>query len=500
MMLQYCLLFLTIIFSSCTSFTRVSVFRNPCTRQAGTTVLWRHLLGTKQRKWSPITTSTHLAAAAAAAGQPPPSLPTNTTTTAAAAADLPIARVVGVFLDLDNIVPMDNDDGDGSGQPYTRASVAAWIRPLKDFCHAVGEVDVMRGYGNTHTQNFRQHAAARGAGRGKEEFNQEWWKHNKNRNNENEDSSLMLFPGAMVQTGYDEEGFLRCGICGAKMKLSKKDLMKGLDVHGKLEKHMRSLHDREQAKRVNLMKSSRKKKKLSEKEMKKFSKYKAAQVGLDRRYINASGKIAKQRKNDLFQILKEERVQCISSKDVDATLIRHASKWITNQRRWINNKGSNSKETMNDNKGSNREETMNDHGDHRVTPRRGGVLVVGSADSDFVPLYERAKASGILVVSANPNEITQTKALINACDVVLIRGKDGQGKDCLVAKAASNRGTKLLLTLESTYYEIPQLDEPDSEVDELSDGEEGEFADDQEYVLDDDELYGFANDYLGGLV
>lgn len=133
------------------------------------------------------------------------------------------------------------------------------------------------------------------------------------------DKTYMPWDGKMAQTGYDSDAILRCGVCGARMKLNKKDRKKGCTEQDKLNNHMRMLHNREQTKRQNWAKQSKKKIiKLSEKDFIKSKKHKAAQVGL-KRLPN----------NDLFRILQESKIRCWSVHDADAKLINRAEKWIS---------------------------------------------------------------------------------------------------------------------------------------------------------------------------
>jgi len=139
----------------------------------------------------------------------------------------------------------------------------------------------------------------------------------------------------IAQTGYDEEGLLRCGVCGSIMKLSKKDRKAGKTLESKLRQHMK-IHDREQNKRKTRMaqgsKGKGKKKKLSAKEMKKFIKYEAAQVGLKRSNMKAtkSGKMKKssRTKNDLFRVIREVGVKVEPADNVDAKLVTAAKQWM----------------------------------------------------------------------------------------------------------------------------------------------------------------------------
>lgn len=316
--------------------------------------------------------------------------------------------LVGIFLDLDNIVP---------DVRHTRLSVASWIRPIKKFANGVGKVDTIRGFGNTPTQTYIPKPKDDEIDDG-DIFFQEYW--SMMYSNDDDD----LFPGAMVQTGYDEDDSLRCGICGARMKLSKKDRQKsGFTVEMKLERHMRQLHDKEQRKRA--IKKQSRKKGLTEKEQIRFEKYKSAQVGLKRRSVNNSGKMMSVKRNDLFRILKEEGVRCTSTDDVDATLIKQAKKYI----------GSKSMASSST--------------DDDLPP----VLVVASADSDFTPLLQYASSRGWTTVTLTM-DAEQTKALVNESDISVVRNNSeasDEDDDPIISLNAEARTTRGVRSLQQAF-------------------------------------------------
>ena len=105
------------------------------------------------------------------------------------------------------------------------------MKPLKEFANGIGRLDIMHGFANTATQTW--HGRKSSDDLDDDEFDQEWLQ-------PTFDDDDHLFPGAMVQTGYDEQGVLRCGVCGAKMKLTKKDRARGWTEFNKLDKHMRT--------------------------------------------------------------------------------------------------------------------------------------------------------------------------------------------------------------------------------------------------------------------
>jgi hypothetical protein len=335
---------------------------------------------------------------------------------------------VGIFIDLDNM-------SDGTF-PIDRLHVAQRIRPLRRFagrCFGDGATTVqIKAYANRPTQTYKNR---RGVVDDLDDddddprLEQEYWEPMFG------DADSDLFPGAMVQTGYDEEGILRCGVCGAKMKLTKKDRARGWSEHDKLNKHMKMLHDREQKKRQNRLTQLKGGKKgkvtqkaqrfLQGKEGQRMQKYKAAQVGLNRGH-----------KNDWFPILKEESVQTFSCDDVDATLIKAARKWVQKQLQRHNESAKCEDEKM------------------RQQPQNllNIVLMVVSEDSDFVRLLEtvsRRRKDGVNFYSACAtwNSAEQTQALVSVTDFVLTVGTtDGKDMDvfALNVVAATARGNKLL--------------------------------------------------------
>ena len=177
------------------------------------------------------------------------------------------------------------------------------------------------------------------------------------------------------------------------MKLTKKDRAAGHTENDKLRKHMKSLHDREQTKRINRMQNSKKKggkkMKLSEKEMIKYKKYQAAQVGLKKAKIKVtkSGQVKKVNappNNDLFTILKEMSGVTVQAKDnVDEAIILRASQWMNKTTKHQNETGQPQFYESNN---------WNGQGCR-------GVLVIYSMDADFVPLLQKAKKKGFVTVS-----------------------------------------------------------------------------------------------------
>ena len=175
---------------------------------------------------------------------------------------------------------------------------------------------------------------------------------------------------------------------------------------------MKSLHDREQTKRINRMQNSKKKggkkMKLSEKEMIKYKKYQAAQVGLRKAKIKVtkSGQVKQVNappNNDLFTILKEMSGNItVQAKDnVDEAIITHASQWMNKITKHQNETGQPFYESNN----------WNGQGCR-------GVLVIYSMDADFVPLLQKAKKKGFVTVSMT-NDVKQTLNLERNCDVVV---------------------------------------------------------------------------------
>ncbi|KAG7353789.1 NYN domain containing protein [Nitzschia inconspicua] len=317
---------------------------------------------------------------------------------------------VGIFIDLDNMSQFISRNE--LLPSVTRLQVAQKIRPLKRLANEFLGAEHLRiaAFANQHTQKFKHKPK-------KEDVDdeaihavdlQEWWEPDYGFDDDD------LFGGAVVQTGYDEKGFLRCGVCGAKMKLTKKDRARGWTEHDKLGKHMRQLHDREQNKRkvrLKQIKGTKKEQKfLQGKEGKRMEKYKSAQVGLNRGPTN-----------DWFQILKEESVQRFSSTDVDADLIKKAKKWLKKQQR---------------------------------TNAEKVILVVVSEDSDFVPLLNfvqkknrESETQQFYSASATWNSSQQTEALRKVSDFVLTCSNPDDGtSDTFDVVALTDRGSGLFHT------------------------------------------------------
>ena len=347
---------------------------------------------------------------------------------------------VGIFVDLDNVAQETK-----ALSTHTRAEAAKFASPLRQFAETAGELRSFQAFANQHTLTYV----------GTEEI-------------ERREQSLAFpgeeaevwdwdaFPGEEAEewdmdaaiSGFDEKGMLRCGVCGARMKLTKKDKKAGRDIHDKLDKHMRELHDREQEKRRTRLnhktKKGRKKPgwaKLSEKEMKQLRKYESAQIGLHRkpalRVKKKGGNDGRQR-TDLYRVLREEKIMVAEALDADKSLVKAASKWMNKTKRHAGGKG------------------------YIVEPLNKfyGCLVVVSEDADFVELMKKARKN-FVVVTATPNSTIddQTTKLLEVSDVVL--GLDAEEDndshiddsielyfDPIVAKALTVRGEKFLEAME----------------------------------------------------
>lgn len=278
-----------------------------------------------------------------------------TATTTSTTRQLPVA----VLIDLDNVAPT----------IHSRKNVHGLIDPIQEFAKAVGPIQRFQAFANEATQTWVS----------PEE--------------KERDFDQVFREDDFGATGYDEnDGQLRCGVCGAKMKLTKKDRAAGRSMFDKLNKHMRMLHDREQEKRKTRRKQ---KKNLSDNDKMKFMKYEAAQVGLYRspaRRIKPKGHVRKQ--NDLFRLLKQRGVNCRAVSDVDDAIYETARKWI---------KG------FQPNKKS--------------PGTLKGCLIVVSADGDFADILKEAWSRDFLTVSiGKPNDDSMqghTLKLRRAADLVL---------------------------------------------------------------------------------
>ena len=335
---------------------------------------------------------------------------------------LPIAA----FIDLDNVGP----------GTFRREDAADFVRPLRELARKIngdGCAVELRAFGNLAT---RTHRGREERGRGPSDQAYIPW----TGGDGGEES-----PG-VAQSGLDEDGSLRCGVCGARMKLSKKKRAeyrrRGIDderemLEDQLVKHM-DLHTREQRKRKARVRGGkgrgkRGKAALTKKEREKYDKYEAAVVGLGSARtsfdVDASGKVIQKGRNDLFRVLKEAGVRVTPADDVDDAMIKSANAWLEGVRRAA-------REAPQDGPPS-------DEGRPPV-----GVLAVYSRDSDFVPLLEAARRKRVLAVSVTDGE-RQTRSLVGSSDVVLGRfdvesggtaGDGSRASDGFVAFPVSSRG------------------------------------------------------------
>lgn len=345
----------------------------------------------------------------------------------------PAALPVGIFVDLDNVAQETK-----ALSTHTRAEAAKFASPLRQFAETAGELRSFQAFANQHTLTYV----------GTEE-------------KERREQSLAVVEEAeewdmdAAISGFDEKGMLRCGVCGARMTLTKKDKKAGRDPWAKLNKHMRELHDREQEKRRTRLnhktKKGRKKPgwaKLSEKEMKQLRKYESAQIGLHRKpalRVKKKGGNDGGQRTDLFRVLREEKIKVAEVLDADKSLVKAANKWM--------------KETKRQQQGCN-VEPLN---------KMYGCLVVVSEDADFVELMIKARTA-FVVVTATPNSTIddQTTKLLQVSDVVL--GLDAEEDkdshiddsielyfDSIVAKALTVRGEEFLETMEQSTYNRSEL-------------------------------------------
>ena len=80
------------------------------------------------------------------------------------------------------------------------------------------------------------------------------WRDFNDKNGDNNHGQQQQGDGGMAQTGLDNKGILRCGVCGSRMKLTKKDKKRpNCTVYDKLKAHIK-IHTREQRKRQITMK------------------------------------------------------------------------------------------------------------------------------------------------------------------------------------------------------------------------------------------------------
>ena len=267
---------------------------------------------------------------------------------------------VGIFVDLDNIGP----------ELHGRADAEAFVQPLKAFAQSAGTTTQFDAFGNLATRSYAASAE------------------HIRRESMLDEQEYAGWDGSSAQTGYDPKGLLRCGVCGAKMTVTKKQAKAGMAPEKKLAKHMRELHDREQNKRNN------RRGKLKGKMLEKSRKYVASQVGF------RSGPRAG--RNDLFTVLREQGVRCKPADNVDSALIRAARVWMAAL-------------------------PLPVESDAGLETR--GCLMVVSEDADFAPLLREARQQHVLAVSVTPDSLQQTSRLAAAADIVLLQGDEDEGFD-----------------------------------------------------------------------
>lgn len=102
---------------------------------------------------------------------------------------------VGVFIDLDNV----------KGGTFAREDAQDLIEPVKKFADSVGVLQVMHGFANLQSRKY-------------ESFEER----------QRRKSSVHEYDAERSHSGRDEEGVLRCGVCGQRMVPSKKKLKAGL--------------------------------------------------------------------------------------------------------------------------------------------------------------------------------------------------------------------------------------------------------------------------------
>jgi hypothetical protein len=230
-------------------------------------------------------------------------------------------------------------------------------------------------------------------------------------------------------------------------------------------RHMKSLHDREQKKRMArvVMQTNKKGKKkngaLKGKELMKFNKYKAAQMGLQRGVMKVdkrTGKVEVKSRNELFQVLREIGVSVKSSDNVDADLIAAAEKWMLRTHR-ENYKNKNKMEIIDDDRNNNENEPP----EEKEEDSHIGVLVIYSKDIDFVPLIESAKQQRFITVSMTDRR-TQTTGLVQSSDIIV-----GQGLFANWIGGGTNINDVSADEKQDDEYAIGSYDEIDDELDEI---------------------------------
>ena len=369
---------------------------------------------------------------------------------------LPIAA----FIDLDNVAP----------KSFRREDAAAFLDPLVEFGRrANNNLNHRSVLGTTENDNDNEDTAVNTADddnlnnqiqiRAFGNLSTRSYRGPIEKQHARTSQAYIPWDGKIAQTGYDEKGVLRCGVCDKKFHLTTNDKrrMRSTDcrteeevLYRKLKRHMK-LHDDEHRRRQIKIRERgdvtkiRKKNKYKinqrmvryegtnrefvlphleeneeDKDVTRSKKYVAAQVGLrNLKHVGMSrkGKVRLTRRNDLFQILREENVIVVPSDDVDAKLIHSANRWMGHvendkkkrmNRQWrMNVKGQKIMEEE--------EERSNANNEHQPE----GILMVYSKDSDFLTLLQDAKRRGFLAVSVTDEVKTTAGTLLSACDVAL---------------------------------------------------------------------------------
>lgn len=162
------------------------------------------------------------------------------------------------------------------------------------------------------------------------------------------------------------------------MKLNKKDLKNGYTEYDKLERHMKMLHDREEAKRRNWKgkrskKSSQKSRKYDVVQAGNLHLFEGAEVSQTRMPGPAESSEVEEKTDHIFQNLRAVE------ETVNVDLKGAARKWMESCPEC---------------------DTVSQ-----------GCLVVVSGDADFSELLQEARSNRILAVSVTPYE-TQSAALV----------------------------------------------------------------------------------------
>lgn len=358
---------------------------------------------------------------------------------------------VGIFVDLDNVGPLlyGRSDAQAFVQPFVQFVTAMGLTGQQEAYHSGRQKDhhhnnnhnqratitTFQAFGNRATQTYispEERAAP---------FDQTWQFSSK-KTYQNKSTTTSAATAAVAITGYDAKDgtTLRCGICGARMNLTKKNKAAGMTVERKLKKHMAQLHDREQAKRINrYLKGNNNKKKNKNKrkprmpqpELEKYLKYKSAQIGLSRLGSKKKNRANSQqppsgyrssRSNELFLVLAEQGVRCYSAQDVDKTLSRHAMRWMDRVAKQQRQQQQRQQEQSHDSHSMEDCTTIDSATNATATtPTKVGFLIVASEDADFVPLLQRAGSKKFWAISATPQCVEQTRKLGNVSDMILRR-------------------------------------------------------------------------------